>query len=158
MIGRNSEICRGSDILFLVAFILCVFVAAIVILILFVTHAEDADMFIGVLVFTISIAAIAFYLHQKKSYNYLIYYNIFSGEPALVFWQDEPDKETFSSFIDQLNNQLSKQNIDYSAQSLGMAGEVHKLYELWQKGVLSEEEFKAGKAKILGVEGEDWKF
>jgi hypothetical protein len=76
----------------------------------------------------------------------------------LVFWRDKSDKGTFSGFIDHLNKQISQQKNGYVAQESGMAGEIHKLYELWQKGILSEGEFKSGKAKILGAEGDDWKY
>ncbi|MFZ0034639.1 MAG: SHOCT domain-containing protein [Sedimentisphaerales bacterium] len=127
-------------------------------IVFFIMTEKDIGGVVCGLALMILIASLALRMHLKRSYNYLIYYNIFSGQPALVFWRNKPDKQTFSNFIDQFNNQLSEQNVGYAAQEAGMASEIRKLHELLEKGILSEEEYKAGKAKILGAEGDDWKY
>jgi hypothetical protein len=154
IIGKNSEICRGKDYWLLITSILFILLTALCVVLLFVF---DEGGFTGFSIIAFLVSAYTYHCHKKRSYDYLIYYNIFSGQPALVFWNDKPDKETFSGFIGQLNDRLSKQEIGYISQDSGMANEIHKLYGLWQKGILSEEEFKAGKTKLLGAEGEDWK-
>lgn len=160
VIAKNSEYHKGSDTLFLVLSILCAIVSVIFIISLFYVDMKDTGAIGFMLAFLIIIGAVAFGSHQKKSYDCLIHYNMFSGHPALVFWRDKPNKETFAAFIDQLNDKLSKQKNGYvnAAQEAGMTSEIRKLHELWEQGILSEEEFKAGKARILGIEGSEWKY
>ena len=158
VIGKNSEIHRSSDTKFLVAFILSTTLTVLFVLSLFNLNIEHTEAIVGGLVFSTLIATVSFFVYKKRNYNCLIYYNMFSRQPVLVFWEDKPNKETFAAFISYFNNRLPKENAGNTVQESGMSREIYNLYVLWQKGVLSEEEFKAGKAKLLGAEGEDWKF
>jgi hypothetical protein len=158
VIGREPEISRYRDTFFLIVSIVFATLGAFFMFAVFTADTINTEgLGVGIF-FMFFVAAISFHLHRRKNYDYFIYYNIFSGQPELVFWRDKPDTKTFSAFIEQFKKRLHVQNADYSTHGSGMAAEIHKLHELWEKGILSEEEFKAGKAKILGAEGEDWKY
>lgn len=100
------------------------------------------------------------YNMKKQSYNLLIFNNIFTGHPAVALWRNKPNNAKFNAFADYLSGQISKLSIGDSNLQIqaGMANEIRKLHGLFEEGILSEDEYEAGKAKVLSMEGDEWKY
>jgi len=60
-------------------------------------------------------------------------------------------KEEVSRFKNQLMVALQNQTSETSVSVTTLAQEVEKLHDLHQRGVLTKEEFEAGKRKLLGL-------
>lgn len=159
-LGKNPQTAKFNPALDIISAMLCALMSIVCLICVFIFKVGDPELLMVFAVAGLIITSFVLYHWKTRRFNYLIFHNIFSGQAALVFWINNPDKEQFESFIkcliENIENYTSvSQN---SGLSAGIAGEIQKLHDLWKEGILSEEEYAAGKLKVLSTDGDEWKY
>lgn len=80
----------------------------------------------------------------------LSFHRVFDGMPALVLRLNRPDRESFGAFVDEMKARIERAQT--RLPSGGLAAELNGLEELRTEGRLSDLEFRAAKARLLGLE------
>ena len=125
-----------------------------------ITKFGQADIWVALGIPCLFIFCLSTYYMKKQSHNLLVYNNIITSHPEIALWKNKPNKAKFDAFVDYLSGQISKLSIIESNPQIqvGMANEIRKLHGLFEEGILSEDEYEAGKAKVLSIEGDEWKY
>lgn len=87
---------------------------------------------------------------RATSYDIFIFENRFGGV-AFVIEANKPDEQSFESFLNHLKNTIRSVSPDPVSMSSGevLSGQVAKLHDLFQQGLLTETEFVAAKERLL---------
>jgi len=85
-----------------------------------------------------------------------MFLNRFTGEPAVVLFTGKPDQATFNDFLaafaQRINAATEAKKKEMGALPGGLAHEIRELVKLRDEGLLSDQEFKHAKAKLLDLE------
>jgi len=85
-----------------------------------------------------------------------MFVNRFTGEPAVVLFTGKPDQATFSDFVAEFAQRITAateaKKKEIGALPGGLAHEIRELVKLRDEGLLSHQEFKHAKAKLLDME------
>jgi hypothetical protein len=92
---------------------------------------------------------------KKKTGEAFLFLSFQDGREAQVYRfpkKSEPElKAIFAPFKSKVSPSISSQ-ANASGNQVDMTAQLEKLADLFGKGLINEEEFKASKAKILGLE------
>jgi hypothetical protein len=97
--------------------------------------------------FGLVVSAIQFVRHSRNS---VIFCNAYSGTGMLALRWQKPDRQTFEAFVRELQERIRRSR--EQAQEGALASELRGLEKLRNEGVLNEQEYRAAKAKLLGLE------
>jgi hypothetical protein len=85
-----------------------------------------------------------------------MFLNRFTGQPAVVLFTGKPDRATFQDFVAEfakrINAATEAKKKEMGAIPGGLAHEIRELVKLRDEGLLSHEEFRQAKAKLLDME------
>ena len=85
-----------------------------------------------------------------------MFLNRFTGEPAVVLFTGKPDLATFKDFVVEFAKRITAateaKKKEIGALPGGLAHEIRELVKLRDEGLLSHDEFKQAKAKLLDME------
>jgi len=95
----------------------------------------------------LAISAIQFVRHSRNS---VIFCNAYSGAGVLALRWQRPDPKAFEAFVRELQARIRRSR--EQAQQGALASELRGLEKLKHEGVLNEQEYRAAKAKLLGLE------
>lgn len=87
---------------------------------------------------------------RATSYDIFVFENRFGGA-AFVIEANKPDEKAFESFLIHLKNAIRSVSPDpiSMTSSEALSGQVAKLHELYQQGLLTDVEFAAAKERLL---------
>jgi hypothetical protein len=105
------------------------------------------------LVIFLPLFLIAVYKLLKESSNILIFHHRHSRQSLLVLWNQRPNREKFDSFVAEFKKQIASHAAKEDSKSMerSMVVELKELHSLLDSGILCQEEYEAGKRRILGV-------
>jgi hypothetical protein len=159
-LSKNPQTAKFNPALDIISAVLFALMSIACLICVFVFKIGDPVLLMVFAVAGLIITSFILYLWKTRRFNYLTFHNIFSGQEALVFWINNPDKEQFELFIKCLTENI--ENYTSVSQNAGLetaiASEIQKLHYLWKEGILSEEEYAAGKSKVLSTNGDEWKY
>ena len=85
-----------------------------------------------------------------------MFLNRFTGQPAVVLFTGKPDQATFKDFVVEFAKRITAateaKKKEMGAIPGGLAHEIRELVKLRDEGLLSHDEFKQAKAKLLDME------
>ncbi len=85
----------------------------------------------------------------RNSYDILLFVDPITGR-NLVLHQGLPDQARFEEFVAKLQKEVAKHSaVTGAGAPRGTADQIRELAKLKDEGILTEEEFKTGKQKIL---------
>ncbi len=82
--------------------------------------------------------------------NAALFYDAFGGPDVLTIAWEKPDAETFREFVGELQSRIEHQH--EQADRGGLAAELRGLEKLRTDGMINDQEFRAAKASLLGLE------
>ena len=121
---------------------------------------QDEVAFLGLFLGVAILLPISYYLwvNGKKSYDLLIFFNRFSGEPAVGFHYNLPNAPEFKAFMRQLiklipTEESSSEEVLPTESSqfrdMPIPQQLQQLAQLKENGTLTEEEFGKAKKHLL---------
>jgi hypothetical protein len=127
-------------------------VAAVALLVGAFAFAKGADRLPVALasvlpLFGMVVSAVQF---ARRSRNCVVFFNAYSGAGVLTLRWQRPDPQTFQAFIKELQARIQRSR--EQTQEGALASELRGLERLRNEGVLNEQEYRAAKAKLLGLE------
>ena len=90
------------------------------------------------------------WLILRSTVNVLSY--VGSGGARLTFWFNNPDQKTFEDFIKVLELSI-KEAQAIKPEDRTLAGEIQKLKDLFDRGILDKDQFESAKNRLTGNEG-----
>ena len=98
--------------------------------------------------FTIGVFAFAF---KKKTGEAFVFLSFKDNREPLVLKFPKKSEPEVRAFFAPFKNRISNAPIQIISATDSSVDQITKLGELFEKGLIDEAEFKAGKAKILGL-------
>jgi hypothetical protein len=98
---------------------------------------------------TIGVFAFAFKKKTGEAFAFLSFKN---NREALVFKFPKRSEPEVKAFFAPIRNRISNAPVAVSTNQDDSVAQLTKLGDLFEKGLIDEAEFKAGKAKILGLD------
>jgi hypothetical protein len=93
----------------------------------------------------------------RKSYDSLIFPPV-AGNQNLVLWFNNPNRSEFEGFVAKLKDAIRRSTEDRASgpdsppRDLSLTGEIERLKDQFDRGVLTPEQFESGKNKLLGID------
>ena len=113
---------------------------------------SDAGVLFFLSVIFLILGALGIVLFLKRSYHNIIYYNRYSGQPAVVLFKSKPSDAALTEFTTALSAGIAKAiDVANEESTNSRAREIKELADLMAAGLLTEEEFSASKKAILGL-------
>ena len=114
--------------------------------------------FAGILVILLGIGGWLLWQYQnEKAHGHFVYFR--HGGGAFGLWHNQPNPAVYSRFLEALREAVEKAEKDADSKAKAdtdsMAHEVRELAKLRDEGIISEEEYTAGKRRILGMDDPD---
>ena len=94
------------------------------------------------------VAGVVQFVHYWQ--DAVLFYDAYGGPGFLSLRWQKPDPQTFQSFVAELQARIERQH--EQADGGALAAELTGLDRLKHDGALSDQEYRAAKAKLLGLE------
>ncbi len=116
-------------------------------------HQPGAEILVIMSLLTMP-APIIFLAIALGGHEVVIFETSFPRAPAIQLLASKPDRETADCFVEELGRRIeaAKKHMMESLGAVGVAGHIRELIKLRAEGLITESEFRAAKAKILGLE------
>jgi hypothetical protein len=101
----------------------------------------------------------AFFLNRYENQMYFV--NKFDNAPSIALKPSNPNQEEFEGFVAEFSKYLSEYDIGDDSDLVfdhTMAGEIKKLHNLMEEGIISDTEFNKAKAKFLDMDNWETEF
>ena len=95
----------------------------------------------------LAVSLVEFLRHSRDC---LTFYRSYDGVPAFDLHWQKPNQESFEAFVNELQRRIETARSE--ADEGGLAAELRGLDRLKREGKLSDDEFRAAKAMLLGLE------
>lgn len=116
---------------------------------------QDEVAFIGMFLGVAILAPVSYYLwvNGKQGYDWLIFFNKFSGEPVLYFHHNLPNEHDFATFINEFMKRIKAKQSGQVEESQvfenSIGQQIQEFAKLKKQGALTEEEFIEAKKTLL---------
>ena len=125
----------------------------------FALAMDDEDARVASIVFAVLAALLLLVSAVRiasRKIDCTMFLNRFTGQPAVVLFTGKPDQATFNDFLAEFAKRITEatkaKEKEIGAVPGGLAHEIRELKKLRDEGLLSHEEFKQAKAKLLDME------
>lgn len=112
---------------------------------------SDIRIVLGVLSFLLMLPfGFSLYRLWRFTYDITVFYDRSSGQAAFTLFTDKPDPSTFREFVSHLTKQIKSADMrDPNGRADSIAAELQSFAKLKEQGILTEEEFKTIKQRLL---------
>ena len=120
---------------------------------------DDEDTRVASIVFAVLAAVFLLISAMRiasRKVDCTMFLNRYTGQPAIVLFTGKPDQAAFQDFVAEFAKRIhaatEAKKKEMGAVPGGLAHEIRELVKLRDEGLLSHEEFKQAKAKLLDME------